>query len=264
MGRAKNPEKRMSLAGHLRELRRRIIIATLSILLAAVAGWFLADLFLVFLRQPIAAIAEERNATLNYTSITAAFDVKLQISLTIGVLISSPIWLYQIWGFIVPGLTKRERRYTYGFLGAAIPLFLGGGFVGWLIFPNIVRLLTSFAGEEDASFFEARAFLDFALKLMFAIGIAFVLPVLLVLLNFLGIISGKAMVKGWRWAVLVIVLFAGMATPAADIISMLLLAGVMTILFGVALLISVLHDRSKRKKQEKFLVDSLEESADEA
>ena len=102
-------------------------------------------------------------------------------------MISSPIWLYQIFAFLVPGLTRSEKRYTFGFFFTAVPLFLAGCFAGWFVLPHIVELMTSFVPQQDASYFDAKYYLDFVLKLVLAIGIAFVLPVFLVLLNFVGV-----------------------------------------------------------------------------
>ncbi|MGB3414276.1 MAG: twin-arginine translocase subunit TatC [Microbacteriaceae bacterium] len=257
----RNPEARMSLAEHLRELRKRIIIATIAILVGMVLGWFLSEPIWYLMRQPIELIdASNSNAVLNYPNITGAFDLKMQLAFASGLVVSSPVWLYQIWAFIVPGLKQKERRYSIGFILSAAPLFVAGCAVGWLVFPNIVTLLTSFAPADDATILTARDYLDFVLKLMFAIGTAFVLPVFLVLLNFAGIMKSATLRKGWRVAVLIIVLFAGITTPAADIISMLLLAGAMSFLFFIALFITWIHDRRISKKQQNHLSDLLGES----
>lgn len=246
-----NPEKKMPLVEHLREFRRRLIIGLGAIVLAFIAGWFLSELVWDLLRAPIERIAEERNATLNYPQITSAFDLKLTVSFYLGIFIASPIWLYQIWAFILPGLKRKEKVYSISFFLSAVPLFLAGLAAGWLIFPNIVLLLTGFAPAEDASIIDARYYFDFAIKLMLATGIAFALPVFLVLLNFVGVLSARSMLKGWRWAVLIIIIFAGAATPAADILSMFLLAVPMIVLYFLAVGISWLHDRRLAKKQKK-------------
>ena len=99
------------------------------------------------------------------------------------------MWLYQIFAFLVPGLTRREKQYTFGFFFTAVPLFLAGCAAGWYVLPHVVELMTSFAPAEDAAFINAQNYFDFVLKLVVAIGIAFVLPVFIVLLNFAGVIS---------------------------------------------------------------------------
>lgn len=241
----------MSLGQHLVELRKRLLISAIAIVVGLVAGWLLSDFVWDVLRQPILDIQRDqgRNAQINYGDVTSAFDLKLQISFFIAVLIASPVWLYQIWAFLAPGLTGKEKRWGVAFLATAVPLFLGGAFAGWLIFPNIVRLLTGFAPPEDAAYMTARSYLDFVLKLMLAVGVGFVLPVFLVLLNFIGVLTGATILKSWRIAILCIVLFTAAATPAADLISMFLLAVPMILLYFGAAGVAVLHDRRVEKRR---------------
>jgi sec-independent protein translocase protein TatC len=245
----------MTLGEHLRELRKRLIISAAAILVTAVAGFFVADYVIDYLRGPINAIAEERNAQIIYTTVTGAFDLRIQIAVTIAIVAASPVWLYQIFAFLVPGLTKREKRYTFGFFFSAVPLFFAGATVGFLLFPHMVELLTSFSSSEDATYLDAKPYYDFVIKLTLAVGIGFVLPVFLVLLNFVGVLSARSIIKGWRVAVLVIVVFCAIATPAADVISMFLLAIPMTVLYFAAYLIAWLHDRRAAKQ-----ADALEAS----
>lgn len=238
----------MSLGEHLRELRKRLIISAVAILVAAVAGFFLAPLVIDALRVPITEIAEQRNAEIIYTTVTGAFDLRISISMTIAIVLASPIWLYQIFAFLMPGLTSTEKRYTFGFFFSAVPLFAAGIATGWFLFPHMVLLLTSFASTEESTSLIARDYYDFVIKLSLAIGIAYVLPVFLVLLNFAGVISAVAILKGWRVAVLVITLFAAIATPAADVISMVLLAIPMVLLYFTAAFIAWVHDRRAAKR----------------
>lgn len=248
--RRRSPEGRMSLGQHLVELRKRLGIIGFSVVIAAIAGWFLADPVWSALSQPVLEIASERNrnADINYTSVTEAFDTKVAIAFVLGIVIAAPVWLYQIWSFFVPALMRKERRYALGFLGASLPLFFGGVTMGWWILPNVVLLLTSFAPQESATLLTAKVYLDFALKFVLAIGVGFVLPVFLVLLNLIGVLSAKAIIRGWRWAIVVIALFTALATPAADIVSMIILAIPMVGLYFVAAGIAWLHDRRAAKK----------------
>lgn len=238
----------MSLGQHLIELRKRLFIGGGAVVLGTVAGWFLADLVWDRLRDPILVIAKAHHSTINYTSITGAFDVRFQVAIMLGVVISSPIWLFQIFAFLVPGLTKSERKYVFGFLFSAIPLFLAGCFAGWLVLPHIVELMASFVPGQDTQIIDAKYYLDFVLKLILATGIAFVLPVFLVLLNFIGVLSAKGILKGWRWAILAITLFTAIATPAADVVSMFLLAIPMVVLYFAAWGVAALHDRSVARR----------------
>ena len=116
-------DERMSLGEHLREFRKRLVFSAIAILVGAVLGFFLAPFVIDALRVPINEIAEQRNATIVYTTVTGAFDLRIAISVTIAIVIASPVWLYQIFAFLVPGLTTREKRYTFGFFFSAVPLF---------------------------------------------------------------------------------------------------------------------------------------------
>jgi len=248
--RKRSADGRMSLGAHLVELRKRLFRSALALILASVAGWFVSQYVLDFLRQPVLVLAggNASEAVLNYAQITSSFDLRMQIAVTVGVILSSPVWLYQVWAFIVPALVRREKLYAVGFIGSAIPLFLLGCLSGVYVLPNIVRVLTGFVSEQDAAIIDAKQYFDFVLKLVLACGIAFVLPVFLVLLNFVGVISAKAIIKGWRVAILLIAVFTAIATPAADVFSMFLLAVPMVFLYFVAAGVAWIHDRGVAKR----------------
>ena len=243
----------MSLAEHLIELRRRLTISAVAILIGAIGGFFVAEKVIDLLIEPINAVAEDRNIRLTYTMLTEQIDLMFQIAFVLSILATSPIWLYQVLAFFVPGLTKRERKYTLGFLFTAVPMFLGGGFVGLLIFPHMVALLTGFSSNALATTnLSARPYYDFVIKLVLAVGVAFVLPVFLVLLNFLGVISAKAILKGWRVAILVITVFCATATPATDLVSMFILAVPMVLLYFAAAGVALWHDRGVAKRESQL------------
>lgn len=267
-------DQRMSLGDHLRELRKRLFISAIAIVVAAAVafinwGW-LSDLLHLpvkltslttfvqdGMRVPITQLAENHNATISYTTVSSAFDLTVQIGLTCAILIASPVWLYQVFAFLVPGLTGREKKYTFGFFFSAVPLFLAGGVVGWLLFPHMVELLASFTPGQDSILLDAKYYYDFIIKLVLAVGVGFVLPVFLVLLNFVGVLSAKTILKGWRVAVLVIALFCAVATPAVDVISMFLLAIPMVALYFAAVLVATLHDRAAARRLARITTDDV-------
>lgn len=240
---------RMPLSSHLREARTRAARAAIALLAGVVLGYVLSDAILEVLRAPITALAESREASLNYDSITGAFDLKLKIALFAGIAVASPVWMYELFAFLTPGLNRRERKYTFGFLGAAVPLFAAGCATGFLLFPRMVELLASFASTDDSTLLQASYYVDFVLKIVLATGIAFVLPVFLVLLNLIGILSARAIAASWRTVVVLIVLFSATVTPAADVLSMFLIAVPMAMLFGAALLVAWLHDRAQSRRE---------------
>jgi sec-independent protein translocase protein TatC len=253
-GRGATREKRMSLGQHLIELRKRLTRAALGILLASIIGYLLSDFVLDAMRDPVTAVAVSQNrvATLNYTDITSAFNLKMLISIYVGLILSSPVWLYQIFAFLVPGLTGKEKRYVFGFFFTAVPLFLAGCAAGWFVLPHIVALLTSFGSQQDAAIMPAVDYFNFVLKLVIAVGIAFVMPVFLVLFNFMGVLSAKTILKSWRIAILLICVFTAIATPAADVMSMFLLAIPMVLLYFMAVGVAFWHDALAQRKARRI------------
>lgn len=250
-------DKRMSLADHLREVRKRVVISAIGLVVAMILALIFTDAIITAMTEPIRIVQEQRGADANvsfmYTSITGPFDQRLRIAFVVGILLSAPVWLWQIWAFLMPGLTRKEIKYTIGFAAAAIPLFFAGCFVGWLVMPHIIEVMASFTTDFASNNYDAKLYYDFIFKLLLAVGVAFVLPVFLVALNFAGIMSGKAILKGWRTAVLIACLFAGLATPAADIPSMLMLAGILTVLYFMAAGLTLLIDRRRAKRAPKLL-----------
>jgi sec-independent protein translocase protein TatC len=243
----------MSLGQHLVEFRGRLVKSALAVLIASIGGFLIADLVWALLAAPLMDVAHTsgRVAQINYTSISEAFDTKISIALTIGIVASSPIWLWQVWSFITPALMRREKRFAFGFLLTAIPLFLLGCGTGWWLFPHVVELMTSFAPDGSTTLLTAKYYLDFSIKFVIAIGVGFDLPVFLVLLNFMGVLSARAIIKGWRWAIVGITTFTALATPAADVVSMFLLAIPMLVLYFLAALIAWIHDRRVARKLAK-------------
>jgi sec-independent protein translocase protein TatC len=246
-------DRRMSLGAHLVELRKRLMYAALALVIGMVIAFIVADPIIHFITEPIRIITEKRGddfSALNFGTITSAFDMRMRIAFSIGLFISAPIWLWQVWAFIMPGLTRKEIRYTIGFVVAAVPLFFAGCYLGVMIMPHVIELMWSFTPEGATNFYYAQEYYDFVFKLMIVIGVSFVLPVFLVALNLAGVMSGRAILKGWRVAIIIATVFAALATPAADVVSMLMLAGILIVLFFAAAGLSLLFDRRKRKRDE--------------
>lgn len=235
----------MPLREHLRELRRRIMLIALGLLVGGVLGWVLYDPVFALLQQPVLDVAESRSTTvaLNFQGVATSFDMQVKVSLFLGVLVSSPWWIYQLWAFVTPGLTRRERTYALGFLAVAVPLFLGGAALAWWALPNAVRLLTEFTPDDATNLIDAQLYLSFVMRIVLAFGVAFLLPVLMVALNFAGVVRARTWMAGWRWAVLTAFVFAAVATPTPDAITMLAVAIPVSLLFFAALGVCLLHDR---------------------
>ena len=160
----RNPEKRMSLGEHLLELRKRLFISAIAIAVGMVFGWILTDLFVwQAIQEPVNRVVEAQagdeapSAGIIFPTISSAFDLRLQIAFTLGIVISAPVWLYQVFAFLVPGLNSKERKYTFAFFATAIPLFFAGCAAGWFVLPNIVKLMTSFVPEGAQTLLTAGA-----------------------------------------------------------------------------------------------------------
>ncbi|WES65520.1 twin-arginine translocase subunit TatC [Microbacter sp. GSS18] len=250
-------DKRMSLGAHLVELKKRLIISAIALVVGMVVAFIITDPVLALITEPIRQVAEvrgdESRVELMFSTVASGFDLRLRMSIAIGLLLSAPVWIWQAWAFVVPGLTRKEIKYTIGFVGAAVPLFFLGAATGLWVMPNIVRLMAQFVPEGAAAFYDASYYYDFVFKLLLFVGVAYVLPVFLVALNFAGIVSGRAILKGWRVAVIVSIVFAALATPPADVATTFLLAGIMMVLFFAAAGISLLFDRRRRKRDATLL-----------
>ncbi|GAB2691434.1 twin-arginine translocase subunit TatC [Microbacterium marinum] len=247
----------MSLADHLREFRKRLLIAAAALVVGMIVSFILTDSIILAMTEPIRVVAEERGevgeVTLMFATVTSAFDLRIRISFAVGLLISAPVWLWQIWAFLMPGLTRKEVKYTFGFVASAVPLFFAGAFFGWLILPHLVELMAGFTPVGASNFYDAKYYYDFVFKLLLVVGVSFVTPVFLVALNLAGVMTGKEIMKGWRVAIVIATVFAGAATPAADIVSMLVLAVILTVLFFAAAGLSMLFDRRRRKRDAELL-----------
>jgi sec-independent protein translocase protein TatC len=254
MARGANPERKMKLADHLRELRKRLFWMAGFILAGTVGGWFLFEPVFDLLQQPIIDLSEQRgvNATVNFGTIVSAFDLRIQVSIFLGLLISSPFWLYQLWAFVTPGLKKTERRYSIAFVFSSVPLFLIGTYIAWVSLPNFVVVLLGFTPEGSSNVINASQYVLFAIRVLFIFGAAFVMPAVLVAMNFAGLMQAKSIIRGWRFAIFVIAVVTALATPTAEPISMLLLMIPLIILYFAAAGIAYLNDRRKRKKAEEL------------
>lgn len=247
----------MSLSGHLKELRNRLFWSAIFLLAGSIAGWFMFDAVFAELQRPIVALAEQpgSNATINFPTVVSAFDVRLQVSIFLGVLMSSPVWLFNIWSFITPGLKKKERKYTIWFVIVAVPLFLAGTALAWSSLPTFVQVLVGFTPEGSANVINASEYILFTIRILLVFGIAFVLPVVLVLLNFAGVITAQNILKSWRMAIFVSAVVGAIATPAAEPTAMFLLMVPLLILYFVAAGVATLHDKRLARKSESIDIE---------
>src|SRR5215207_2212159 len=264
------PGGTMPLVGHLRELRRRLTIGVFAILVGTVIGWLIYPTVFDIIKQPyvdgIAPLLErkgfEAKLVLN-GGVGSAFSFQLKLSLVIGLVISSPIWIGQIWAFVLPALHRNEKRWVYLLTATGVPLFLGGMLVGYLVLPKGIEVLIGFAPDSIDVLLSLGDYLSFLLRTLLVFGIAAEIPLVVVMLNRLGIVSARQLARARPWTIIGIFIFAAIATPSTDPLTMLFLAIPMTLLYLISEVIAKLTDRRKAKVAPQELEDDELSSLDD-
>jgi sec-independent protein translocase protein TatC len=221
----------MSLLEHLEELRSRIIVIAIAVLVAGIAGFFLAEPIITLLRAPL----ERQQADLIQTGVGEAFGVRIQLALVSGLALAMPVILYEIWAFVTPGLTRPERRLVWPLLGAAIVLFAAGVALGYALIPVAVNFLLDFSLEGVEPLLGLGDYVGFVTTFLLSFGLALEFPVVLFLLARLGILSYAFLSRRRRYVILIIALFAIVITPGDIVVGSFTLALVMYGLFELSL-----------------------------
>jgi sec-independent protein translocase protein TatC len=250
-----NADGRMPLLDHLREFRKRVVRATLSILVFSIAGWVLYNQIITTLSEPVCDLKQAQidGAThcgsLYINGVLGPLNLQIKVALLTGVILAAPFWIYQLWAFVAPGLHRRERRYSILFIVCATPFFAAGAILGYLILPVAIKVLFGFTPNALSNLVKFDDYLDFVMRVILLFGIAFELPVFLVSLSLAGVLTGAGILKPWRIAVFGICLFTAAFTPTGDPITMGLLALPLILFYfgsgGVALLIDKKRAKSK-------------------
>ncbi len=252
----------MPLVEHLRELRRRLVIAVFAILIGTIVGWIIYPSAFDFLKQPyvdgIAPLLERKgfDASLVLSGgVASAFSFRLKFALVIGLVISAPVWIGQIWAFVLPALHHNERRWAYLLTALGAPLFAGGITVGYIVLPKGIEVLISFAPESIQVLLTLGDYLNFVIRTVLVFGIAAQIPLVVVMLNRLGIVSGRQLAAARPWTVIGIFVFAAVATPSTDPLTMLFLAVPMTGLYLVSEVVARVTDRRKTRAAPAEIAD---------
>lgn len=238
----------MGVRSHLRELRKRLLLIVVGVSAGTVGGWFLYDPVMAYLQKPLRDLTG-RDPQLNFQTIGAAFDLRVSVALWVGVILSSPWWILQIALFIGPGLRRAEKMYVAAFGFAGIVLFLLGAWAGVLVIPQAVDVLIAFVPQDAATLLRADAFISFCMHVILAFGLSFLVPELLVALNYTGMLSVGAMLRAWRWAVVVCFTFAAVINPLPSPVPMILQALALLALYFLAIGVSALHERHLGRQQ---------------
>jgi sec-independent protein translocase protein TatC len=246
----------MSLRDHLSELRSRLLKALLFVALGAVVGWILYPQIMHVLIEPYCQLPTDQRllaangeCKLIFTSPLDGFLLRLKVGAICGLVLASPFWLYQLWAFVTPGLRRRERRWTIVFVGFSTVLFAVGAALSYFTIEKALALLVGFAGDSTVAAIDAPRYIGFVTSMLLVFGVAFELPLLVVMLNLVGVLSARRLMRWQRLAIFLIFVFAAVATPSQDPISMCMLAIPMALLFELAVLIAWLHDRRKARRE---------------
>ena len=257
----------MTLIEHLTELRNRLFKASVFVVLGMVVGWFLYQPVLDLLKRPYCALPPDKRFPPNTTGcelvffgVGDGFLIRIKVVFITGLVLSAPFWLYQLWAFVTPGLKKNERKWTMVFVSSATVLFALGMTIAYLILPKALHVLVGLAGDGVAPLFAVKDYLSFIMSMLLIFGVAFELPLLVVILNLAGVLTYKRLMSWQRMAIFLIFVFAAVATPSQDPISMIFMAVPLCLLFEVAVLVARFHDK---RKAEREAVESFENLSDD-
>lgn len=244
----------MALADHFRELRARLVrSALLLVVLFFIALFFYDQLFNLVMHPYNDAreqLGESTQTTAYIQGATGPLMLQMKLSGVAALVVSSPYWLYQIWAFILPGLHPKEKKYTRLFAAVAGPLFILGVAVGYYVLPKGLKVLIGFTPAHVQNLVEFDSYFSFFVRMLLVFGIAFEIPLFVVLLNLAGVVRGRTLGRYRPWIVIGTMVFAAVATPSTDPFSMLMLAVPMLILFMLSEVIARVSDRIRGRDKE--------------
>jgi sec-independent protein translocase protein TatC len=256
---------RMPLGDHLRELRTRLLISVAAVVVGMVIGLVfydpLLDLFIGPFQTTTKQLAEDQGlvAVINFDGIADPFTIPIRLALLAGLVFAAPVWIYQLWRFIVPALHGNEKRWGAAVLLTAVPLFLAGVALCYWLLPKGLTVLLGFTPQGVSNFVSFSRYFSFVVRLILVFGIAFLLPVFVVLLNAVGVFTGAALSAARRWIIVGVFIFAAVATPTGDPVTMLMLAVPMWLLFEASVLVCRLNDKRRAKAMAELGLGDLDD-----
>ena len=240
---------RMSLMEHLVELRTRIIRCVIAIAIGGVLGWFAFDPVIEILRVPLEKLSDDPNVSDKFLALDPLeiFMLRIKMSAYLGIALSMPVILWQVWKFVAPGLYQNERRYATAFVASSTLLFALGAAVAYFTLPEALEFLKSMGGGNVVFQFSLEKYVTLILYMMLAFGVGFQFPIVVVFLQLVGIVSPQQLASFRRFAVVIIFVIAAVITPSADPISLIALALPMVLFYEISILIGRVIARSRRR-----------------
>ncbi|HEX7745436.1 MAG TPA: twin-arginine translocase subunit TatC [Micromonosporaceae bacterium] len=246
----------MTLIEHVRDLRTRLFRASLAVLIGFGVGLWLADSVFELLRQPYCDLPgiTKADGSCPMTQLGPAdgFLLKLKIALWVGLIVAAPVWLYQLWAFIAPGLHRHERRYAYAFTALAAPLFAGGAVLAYFVVHKGLQFLLESGVTGLDTQLEVTRYISFVTNMILMFGVAFEFPLVILMLNFVGIASAKRLLSWWRIVVFLFFAFSAVVTPTPDPFGMTALAICLSALYFGAVGVAFLNDRRRGRGTEIY------------
>ncbi|MBO4205423.1 twin-arginine translocase subunit TatC [Micromonospora echinofusca] len=247
----------MTLIEHIRELRNRLFRASLAILVGFGVGIWLAGPVRRLLEQPYCSLPNSKDpdtGLCNFVQLGPAdlFLLNLKIGLWVGLIVAAPVWLYQLWAFIAPGLHRHERRYAYVFTALAAPLFAAGAVLAFFVTSKGLEFLLELSDTDISTTLDITRYISFVTNLILLFGVAFEFPLIVLMLNFVGIASARKLLGWWRVAVFVFFAFSAVVTPTPDPFGMTALAICLCALYFAAVGVAFINDRRKGRGKEIY------------
>ena len=245
----------MTLIEHVRELRNRLFWASLGLVVGLIVGFLVSQWVFHLLEQPYCALPSSyvgNKCKFLVLGVGDTLILRLKIALWVGLIVGAPVWLYQLWAFIAPGLHRHERKWAYIFVAIAAPLFAVGAVLAYLVVGHSLAFIMDAGVLGEPTQLEVTSYVGFVTSMILLFGAAFEFPLILLMLNFTGVVSARRLLSWWRVVIFLSFAFAAIATPDPGPFGMTLLAACMSLLYFVAVGVAFLNDRRKGRGKEIY------------